>query len=85
VLLVPAEARILQAVCALRSQAERLVEFSIGQQPSVGRDLAAQELELQTTVKTDPQIVLFGVTHGVPLSAGHDLAEHPGTVRAVDT
>ena len=39
---------------------ERLVEFAVGQQPGVGRDLAAQEFQLQPAVETDPQIARFG-------------------------
>ena len=63
VLLVPAEAGIGQHLCAQHGQAERFIEFSIGQETGIGCDLAADELEFQPAVKTDPQIVLLGVTH----------------------
>jgi len=43
----------------------------------VGRDLAAAEFQFQAAVKTDPQILVLAVTHWVPLSAWHKLAEHP--------
>ncbi len=35
-------------------QAENLVQLAASQEPSVGGDLAAVELELQATVKIDP-------------------------------
>jgi hypothetical protein len=66
----------LQKFCAHFSESQRFIELAVGQQSGVGRDLAAQELELQPTVKTNPQIVLFGVTHAVPLAPWHDLAEY---------
>ena len=76
-LFVLAEARILQVVCAHFSETKRLVKFPLGQQPGVGCDLATQELELQAAVKTDSQIVVFCVTHGVPLSHWHETRQIP--------
>ena len=77
VLLVLPEARILKAFCAHRSQPECLIEFAIRQQPGIRGDLAAQKFQLQSTVETDPQILVLAVTHWVPRSAWHELAEHP--------
>ena len=36
-------------------QAERVVQFTVGQQPGIGGDPAAVEFQLQTTVEIDPQ------------------------------
>ncbi|MDZ4778752.1 MAG: hypothetical protein SGJ19_00700, partial [Planctomycetia bacterium] len=47
--------------------------------PTIGNPPSAAlfERRLQPAVKTDPQIVLFRVTHRVTLSAWHELAESP--------
>jgi len=37
-------------------QAERLVEFPVGQKSCVGSNLAAQKLQLQTAVELNPKI-----------------------------
>jgi hypothetical protein len=42
-----------------------------GQQTGVAGDLAATELQLQAAVKSDPQIIVSGVTHWIPLSHWH--------------
>ena len=76
-LFILAEAGILQVVVAHFGETKHLVEFSIRQQPGVGCDLATQELELQAAVKTDSQIVVFCVTHGVPLSHWHETRQIP--------
>jgi hypothetical protein len=52
-------------------QAQRLIEFSIRQQPGVGGELASQNLQLQCTVAIDPQVPVLAVTHWVPLSLWH--------------
>jgi len=52
-------------------QAQRLIEFSIRQQPGVGGELASQNLQLQCTVEIDPQVPVLAVTHWVPLSLWH--------------
>ena len=36
-------------------QSDRIIQFPIRQQPGVGRDLGTVELQLQPTVKTEPQ------------------------------
>ncbi len=36
-------------------QAENLVQLAVGQEPSVRRDLAAMEFQLQAAVEIDPQ------------------------------
>ncbi|MCH9778797.1 MAG: hypothetical protein K0U90_20380, partial [Planctomycetes bacterium] len=58
-------------------QPERCIQFPVGQQSRIGGDLTAAELQLQAAVKTDPQILVLAVTHRVPLSAWHELAECP--------
>jgi hypothetical protein len=58
-------------------QAQRLIEFSIRQQPGVGGELASQKLQLQCTVEIDPQVPVLAVTHWVPLSEWHDLMNGP--------
>ena len=70
-LLVAPEARIGQQLCDHLRQPDRFIEFSVRQQPGVGRDPAAQEFQLQAAAKTDPQIALLAVTQGVSLSAWH--------------
>ncbi len=58
-------------------ESERFVKFSVGQQPSVGGDLAAQKLELQAAVETEPQITVLAVTHWVPPSGWHVESPNP--------
>ena len=77
VLLVLAKSRILHALCARLGQMQRLIKFPIRQQPSVGGELASQELQLQCTVEIDPQVPVLAVTHWVPLSEWHEIAENP--------
>jgi hypothetical protein len=73
VLLVLAKSRILHAHGARLGQMQRLIKFPIHQQPSVGGDLASQELHLQSTVEIDPQAPVLAVTHWVSLSEWRDL------------
>ena len=47
------------------AQSDRIIEFSIRQHPSIGRDLGTVELQLQPTVKTEPQNPCFPFTHRV--------------------
>ncbi len=47
------------------SQSDRIIQFPIGQQPSVGSDLGTVELKLEPTVKIEPQNPLFRFTHRV--------------------
>jgi hypothetical protein len=77
VLFVPAEASFLQVFCAQRSQPERFIEFAVGEQPGIHGDLTTEEFQLQPAVETDPQIALLAITHWVPRSAWHALAESP--------
>ena len=74
---VAPHAAVLERVWGHFSQPERLIEFAIRQQPGVGCDLATQELEVQAAVKTDSQIVVFGITHWVPLSLWHETRQTP--------
>jgi len=46
-------------------QPERVVQFPVGQQASVGGNTAAMELELQATVEIDPQGTVIRFTHWV--------------------
>ena len=71
VLLVAAQAAVFEGGWGHFSQPERLIEFAIRQQSGIGCDLATEELEFQAAVKTDSQIVVFGVTHRVPLLLLH--------------
>ncbi len=74
-LLVLAQATILQVVCTRLGQCQRLVEFSIREQPGVGGDLAAHEPQLQPAIEIDPQVPVLAVTHRVFLSAWHERAK----------
>jgi hypothetical protein len=56
---------------------QRLIKFPIHQQPSVGGDLASQELQLQSTVEIDPQAPVLALTHWVSLPEWHDLMKDP--------
>ncbi len=47
------------------SQSDRIIQFPIGQQPSVGSDRGTVELKLQATVKIETQNPLFRFTHRV--------------------
>ena len=46
-------------------QTKGIVKLSIGEQPSIGRDLGTVEFQLQAAVKTDPQRGLFAFTRRV--------------------
>ena len=46
-------------------QAENLVQLAIGQEPSIGGDLAAVEFQLQAAVEIDPQMGFSGFTRRV--------------------
>ena len=47
------------------AQSDRIVQFPVRQQPSVGSDLGTVEIQLQPTVKTEPQNPCFPFTHRV--------------------
>ena len=46
-------------------QAKNIVQFPVGQEPSVRGNLAAVELQLQAAVEIDPQMRLSGFTRRV--------------------
>ncbi len=46
-------------------QSDRIIQFPVGQQPSVGSDLGTMELKLEPTVKIQPQNPCFPFTHRV--------------------
>jgi hypothetical protein len=62
---VLATPQVRQRRAAQISQAKNLVQLAIGQETSIGGDLAAVELKLEATVKIDPQMRLSGVTRRV--------------------
>ena len=47
------------------AQSDRIIQFPVRQHPSVGRDLGTVELQLQPTVKIQPQNPVFRFTHRV--------------------
>ncbi len=46
-------------------QSDRIIQFPVRQQPSVGSDLGTVELKLEPTVKIQPQNPCFPFTHRV--------------------
>jgi len=74
---VLADAAVCEQTIGHFGESERFVKFPVGQQPGVGRDLAAQKLELQSAVEIDPQISVLAVTHWVPLSLWHETRQIP--------
>ncbi len=46
-------------------QSDRIIQFPVRQQPSVGSDLGTVELKLQAAVKIEPQNPHFPFTHRV--------------------
>ncbi len=46
-------------------QSDRIIQFPVRQQPSVGSDLGTVELQLESTVKIQPQNPVFRFTHRV--------------------
>ena len=62
---VLASTQITQRRAAQIRQAENLVQLPVGQEPSIGGDLAAVEFQLQAAVEIDPQRVLSRVTRWV--------------------
>jgi hypothetical protein len=47
------------------AQSDRIIQFPVRQLPSVGSDLGTVELQLQPTVKIQPQNPCFPFTHRV--------------------
>ena len=46
-------------------QSERIIQFPVRQQPSVGRDLGAVEFQFQAAAEIDPKAPLFRFSHRV--------------------
>ncbi len=46
------------------ARSDRIIQFPVRQQPSVGSDLGTMELKLEPTVKIQPQNPIFRFTHG---------------------
>ena len=47
-------------------QAQRIIHLAVGQQPAVGGDRGAAELQQQTTIEIEPQSALICFTRRVP-------------------
>ena len=62
---IPAGARIRQQVTRHRAETEGVVEFTVGQQSSIGGDLGAMELQLQPAVEIEPERALDRFTRRV--------------------
>jgi hypothetical protein len=62
---VLAGARIGEHLTRHPAQAERIIEFAIGQQSSIGGDDGAAKLEHQAAVKIEPKSIRFRFTHRV--------------------
>ena len=72
---VPAGAVVANGVAGRCSQAESVVEFTVGEQTCVGRDPRAMELQLQAAVEIRPDWAAIRFTLRVPHPADppHDL------------
>lgn len=66
VLPVAALTSIGESLSADRDESQRFVQFSVGSQTVIRGDLTAAKLQLQATIKTDPQIVVFASPNGFP-------------------
>ena len=62
---VPAAPRIGEHRTRHRGQAERVVQLAIGEQPGIGGDRGAVELELQAAVEIEPDGIQFQFTRWV--------------------
>jgi hypothetical protein len=59
---VPARATVNQVLLRDGHQAERVIEFAIGQQASIGGDAGTVELQLEAAVEIEPDSIGFGFT-----------------------
>ena len=64
-LLVLARAPIVQEILPQIGQAERRIQFPVGQQPGIRRDLGPVKLQLKTTIESHPQSRFFACTHWI--------------------
>ena len=62
---VLAAAAFRQSAARQVGQPERVVQFTVGQQPGVGGDAAAVELEPQAAIEIDPQRAVIRFTRWV--------------------
>ena len=62
---VPAAAALRQDAAGQIGQPQRVVEVAVGEQPGVGGDAAAVELQLQAAVEIDPQRPVIQFTRWV--------------------
>jgi hypothetical protein len=56
---------------------EGIIEFTVGEQTTVGRDLGAVEFELDSAVEGGPQKRLLGFTRRVPHNRAPSLSPTP--------
>jgi hypothetical protein len=59
---VPPRAAINQVLLRDGHQAERVIEFAIGQQACIGGDAGTVELQLEAAVEIEPESIGFGFT-----------------------
>ena len=59
---VPARATVNQVLLRDGHQAERVIEFAIGQQSGIGGDARTVELQLEAAVEIEPESIGFGFT-----------------------
>jgi hypothetical protein len=65
VLRVLARAPIVQQILSQVGQTQRLIQFEVSKQARVGGDLGTVKLQLQTTIKSNPQSLFFACTHWI--------------------
>jgi hypothetical protein len=74
---VPATAAVEQLCDRDVGEPEGIVEFTVGEQTTVGRDLGAVEFELDSAVEGGPQKRLLGFTRRVPHNRAPSLSPRP--------
>ena len=62
---VPPTTGVREYVPGNLGQSDRIIQLPVRQHPSVGSDLGTVELQLESTVKIQPQNPLFRFTHRV--------------------
>ena len=59
---VPTRAPVNQVLLRDGHQAERIIEFAIGQQARIGGDAGTVELKLEAAAEIEPESIRFGFT-----------------------
>ncbi len=62
---IPPGARIGEHITSYCAETESIVEFAIGEQPSIGGNYRAMELKLQAAVKIEPESAIIRFTRRV--------------------